>query len=911
VTKYFLCFCFLLVAASALAQKKSIVFLIKSESSTGIKVNGKDVIKVYQGTFKHDYSTLTSDSAYFYPGKNALDAFGHVVINQGDTVHIYSDLLNYDGNTKIAILTYNVKMVDKDATLTTNHFTYNTATRIGVYTEGGKLVNKDNTLLSKNGYYFAFTRDSYFRYNVSLTSPDALVLTDTMRYNTGTRISYFYGPTNIYGTKGKKDQDTLYTENGQYNTKIETGAFGKNNLYHSGSRSLKGDSLFYDKLKGYGRAVMHVTFEDKEQKTTIKGNLGTYFKDGEHTIVTEDPYVMMVTEKDSTQHDSTAKADSAGKVRKTEKAVMNMGQLIKKTIPGKTDAVTTAQKNSIIQAAVANKGNIPVAMDVLSMAQKSAIMQTVAANKGIIPDIGDTLSTAQKKAIIKTVMANKGAIPGMPDSLSAAQKKLIFKTVLANKGAISGLTDTLSAAQRTAIMLAADKAMQMAKTDSVIKKPEVRRVFNNKVKTTALNKAKAVVTKKVVDSLAANIADKPLIKDTSKSKTDTIYMSADTIETRVMTYKDLKVYFEAQRKAHMLDTGKKIKKVNLPDSKFLVGYHVGLPKDTDYLQPNKFGKPKIKVVKKKPPTKKQLLLDSLQKKAVADSLVAAKAAEPSDTARIRILIGYHNFKMFKSDLQAKSDSMFYSGSDSTIRCFVNPIMWTEGSQLSGDTIYLQMKHRKLDNMKMFPHAFIVNIEKTDSVHFNQVGGKRMRGYFKNDKLYHMIIEGNAESIYFARDSGKMTVNGMQRSLSSSIGVYFKDNKVTHMTFFTKPDNRYGPLAKFTADDKVLKGFIWKPKDRPISKESIIPSYNKKKKAAEDAKKAASDKLAKGKQALKNLKGATPAAKDTTAAPGKLPLLKTGQDSAAKKDTIKMAAPKLHPDTSKIKAPVLPPAPVKN
>ena len=99
------------------------------------------------------------------------------------------------------MLTDNVRMVDKDATLSTNHLVYNTATRIGTYTEGGKLVNKDNTLLSKNGYYFAFTRDSYFRYNVSLTTPDALIKTDTMRYNTGSKIAYFYGPTNIYGKK--------------------------------------------------------------------------------------------------------------------------------------------------------------------------------------------------------------------------------------------------------------------------------------------------------------------------------------------------------------------------------------------------------------------------------------------------------------------------------------------------------------------------------------------------------------------------------------------------------------------------------------------------------------------------------------------------------------------------------------
>jgi lipopolysaccharide export system protein LptA len=344
VRKYVSSAFLILISVAAMCQKKSVVNLIKSKESFGVKINGKDLIKVYQGTFRQDFSTLTSDSAYFYVQENLVDAFGHVVINQGDTLNIYSDKLHYDGNTKIALLTDNVKLVDKDATLTTNYLTYNTATRIGTYVNGGKLVNKDNTLLSKNGYYFAFSHDSYFRYDVSLTTPDALIKTDTMRYNTKDKISYFYGPTHIYGTKtdkGKKDKDTLYTENGTYNTVVEQAAFGKNNLYTSGTKSLKGDSLFYDKLKGYGRAVKHVTFTDREQKTTIKGNLGTYFKAEERTVMTRDPYIIIVTEqKDTTNADSVAKADSIRKADslfkinpEKNKRVVNMAKLVKQTIP--------------------------------------------------------------------------------------------------------------------------------------------------------------------------------------------------------------------------------------------------------------------------------------------------------------------------------------------------------------------------------------------------------------------------------------------------------------------------------------------------------------------------------------------------------------------------------------------------
>jgi lipopolysaccharide export system protein LptA len=814
VNKCVLSLFLLLTAVSVMGQKKSVVTLVRSQSSTGIKLNGKDVIKVYQGTFKQDYSTLSSDSAYFYPKDNAFDAFGHVNINQGDTLNIYADKLNYNGNTKVAILTDNVRMVDKDATLTTNHLNYNTATRIGTYTDGGKLVNKDNTLISKNGYYFAFSRDSYFRYDVSLKTPDALVKTDTMRYNTGSKIAYFYGPTNIYSTKKEKDRDTLYTENGNYNTKTEQAAFGKNNLYHSGTRSLKGDSLFYDKVKGYGRAVKHVTFADKEQKTTLKGDLGTYFKDQELTIVTQDPYAVMVTEKkDSTKTDSAEKADSVAKADSVlkkkplaNKNVINMAQLIKKTIPSAADSLANNSKKTQAKA-------------------------------------DSLLKMQQSKAIL-------------------------------------------------------------SKTDSLLKQHQ------NKFAPPKADQTKKTAGNATAETPKSGNKDKtplpPPAKDTSKVKQDTIYMSADTIETRILTYKDLKIYQEKQRLAHMRDTAARPKKPE-KESKYLTARHLGVARDTSFRQPDYFGKAKPVVAKKKPVkplSKKQLLQDSLAKKKVADSVLAAKLLEPSDTARIRIIIAHHHFKLFKSDLQAKSDSMFYSNSDSTIRCFVNPMMWTEGSQLSGDTIYLQMKHKKLDNMKMFPNAFIVNIEKTDSVHFNQIGGKQMRGYFKDDKLSRMFIEGNAESIYFARDSGKMTISGMQRSLSSRVRVDFKDNKATNLAFYTKPENRYGPLDKFKEDDKILRGFIWKPKDRPVSKESIIPSYNKK--AA--AKSTSTAKPKAGKPPGKNPPGGK-APKDSTlnAAPVKkdsllktVPGLKTGKDSTLTPDTSKMPAKPVKKDSVAIK-----------
>jgi hypothetical protein len=107
--------------------------------------------------------------------------------------------------------------------------------------------------------------------------------------------------------------------------------------------------------------------------------------------------------------------------------------------------------------------------------------------------------------------------------------------------------------------------------------------------------------------------------------------------------------------------------------------------------------------------------------------------EATDTTKIRIVLAYHKVKIFKSDFQAKADSAFFSYGDSTMRIYKNPIVWAQGSQLSADTMYIQMKNKKIENMDLIRKSIIVNTDK-DLLKFNQVAGKTMKAYFKNEKL---------------------------------------------------------------------------------------------------------------------------------------------------------------------------------
>lgn len=55
--------------------------------------------------FRQGGMWMFCDSAYYYPEKNSMDAFGHVEMRQGDTLFVYADKLYYDGLAKHAVLT--------------------------------------------------------------------------------------------------------------------------------------------------------------------------------------------------------------------------------------------------------------------------------------------------------------------------------------------------------------------------------------------------------------------------------------------------------------------------------------------------------------------------------------------------------------------------------------------------------------------------------------------------------------------------------------------------------------------------------------------------------------------------------------------------------------------------------------
>ncbi|MCH8904037.1 MAG: hypothetical protein IIA45_09010 [Bacteroidetes bacterium] len=279
----------------SIAQKKTKIEILNADLLT-FKDYGGEKIKRLTGNvrLKHQEVYLNCDSANFYETENLILAFGHVHIKKGDSIDVYADSLKYNGNTKVAELFKNITLTDKKMTLKTDYLIYRTDDDMAIYTNGGTIRDEENVLTSRYGYYYSTTSDIYFKDSVRLINPEYTIICDTLRYNSKSEIVHFMGPSTIVGR-----EDTIYCEHGWFNSKEETSQFTDHATIKTSTYQMSGDTLYFDKKIGFGRAIGNVEWISEDRKTIINGEKAVYYEDHEQTTITGHPLMTTVMEYDS------------------------------------------------------------------------------------------------------------------------------------------------------------------------------------------------------------------------------------------------------------------------------------------------------------------------------------------------------------------------------------------------------------------------------------------------------------------------------------------------------------------------------------------------------------------------------------------------------------------------------------
>ncbi len=306
---YFILFCFLsIINTKAFCQVDTFKFQITSDTTRKIEIiQAKDlrqitlsdglVIETLAGNaiVKQGKTILSGDSIVLNKLLGIAEVFGHVHINDADTVNTYADYLKYMGNEQVAYLKKSVKLTDGKVTLTTNDLIYDLRTGIATYQNGGTVKNQNTILTSESAIYYSDTKDVFFKNNVHLKDPKYEMNSDSLRYNTAFKNAYFISQTHIIS-----DQSTIDTKSGSYNLETGEAVFNEKTIFKDKSRYMSGNKVAFEEktntiqIEGNGKLV------DSANQVMVLGDKIFIDKKNGSFLATRKPIMIFYKNQDST-----------------------------------------------------------------------------------------------------------------------------------------------------------------------------------------------------------------------------------------------------------------------------------------------------------------------------------------------------------------------------------------------------------------------------------------------------------------------------------------------------------------------------------------------------------------------------------------------------------------------------------
>ena len=307
VKQFLILFGFIFLSAIAIGQRPTSSFItppangnqdidtskveiIYAENLIG-RLDGNMRIKTLVGNvqLRQDDVEMRCDSAVIMG--NDVSAYGNVVIQQGDSVKIFADSAYYFGDARESILIGETVLTDGKATLYTDRLDYDMNTKIAIYKSGAVLENEGTRLYSDRGYYYTQTNLAYFGGDVTIKDPEFSLKADTLMLDTDKNISYFIGPTDIL----TKDGERIYCERGFYDSKKEYAEFEQRARFQSEDGFAKAKKIKYD---------------GKNDKVILEGD--AYFKNEEQTA--ESDLIVYDTAKKQFSTDGVTTIQDEGRV---------------------------------------------------------------------------------------------------------------------------------------------------------------------------------------------------------------------------------------------------------------------------------------------------------------------------------------------------------------------------------------------------------------------------------------------------------------------------------------------------------------------------------------------------------------------------------------------------------------------
>lgn len=302
--------------------------------------------------FIHEGIEIWCDQAIHYDKENFFKAYGNVRMQQGDTVSMESKYAEYNGNTQFAFASGDVVMQRPQTTLKSDSLFFDRLKQQAYYRSGGKVIDTGGVITSNIGRYF-LEKDKYsFVSEVVLTNPEYVINSEQLDFYGETGHAYLYGPSTI-----KSESSTVYCERGFYDTRGDIGYFVKNSRIDYENRTVKGDSMYFNRNTNFASATNNIEVIDTTNESVVTGHYAEVYKVKDSVFITKKAVAASVQGKDSLFIHS----DTIMITGKPEKRIIRGFydvRLYKKDMSGKSDSVHINQATGLTKMININSGPV-------------------------------------------------------------------------------------------------------------------------------------------------------------------------------------------------------------------------------------------------------------------------------------------------------------------------------------------------------------------------------------------------------------------------------------------------------------------------------------------------------------------------------------------------------------------------
>lgn len=188
--------------------------------------------------------------------------------------------------------------------------------------------------------------------------------------------------------------------------------------------------------------------------------------------------------------------------------------------------------------------------------------------------------------------------------------------------------------------------------------------------------------------------------------------------------------------------------------------------------------------------------------------------------------GYNHVKIYNSSVQAVCDSMVFDQANGKMELYENPIVWAQNSELKGGKMDIFLNDSLIEKILITENATVL-MEIDSGLYYNQIGGKEIVAFFKDNELTRSDVNGGAKTIFFPEQEEKTDSSlivkrlGMNRLYASNLRIYLDSGEITGITYFDKPDGVFYPMDQIKIEEQFISSFDWKALLRPKTWKELL------------------------------------------------------------------------------------------